>query len=189
MAKADNSAITGKFSGTINKQLVFRQWQGTTVVGHFPRPKTGADSPAQEGIKSKFLVASRYAKSVVNNPDPGLANEYAKMLKPRQNVYSRAMGDFLTKPVVTEINTRNYRGQAGNTITVRAVDDFRVAQVLVEIYDPVGTLLEEGIALVDANGIDFTYTATQANSAVTGTTIKAIAIDVPGNEETLEVVL
>ena len=189
MAIANQNAITGKLSGTINKQLVFRQWGGTTVVGHFPKPRKGEDSAAQESVKNRFLLASRYAKSVLTNPDQGLADAYAKTLRPRQNVYSRAMEDFLSPPKVTEINTRHYRGNAGDPVIIRAVDDFRVTELLVEIYDAAGALLEEGTAIVENNGIDYRYTATLANGSVAGTTIKAIATDVPGNPGTMEVIL
>jgi hypothetical protein len=39
------------------------------------------------------------------------------------------------------------------------------------------------------NGVDWTYTATQANNLLTGSKIKAIATDVPGNEGALEITL
>ena len=32
MAHANNSIITGKFKGSLGKQLVFREWEGKTVV-------------------------------------------------------------------------------------------------------------------------------------------------------------
>ena len=37
MAHANNSIITGKFKGSLGKQLVFRDWQGKTVVAKSPR--------------------------------------------------------------------------------------------------------------------------------------------------------
>jgi hypothetical protein len=69
------------------------------------------------------------------------------------------------------------------------VDDFRVTAVQVEIYTAAGTLLEKGNAEQQVNGLDWTYTATQANNLLTGSKIKAIATDIPGNEGTLELVL
>ena len=74
-------------------------------------------------------------------------------------------------------------------IAVRAIDDFRVVSVRVEIYAANGTLLEQGNAEQSTNGLDWTYTATQANSPLAGTKITAIAIDVPGNEGILDVSL
>jgi hypothetical protein len=118
-----------------------------------------------------------------------MAEAYAAVLKPRQNVYSRALEDCISPPVVKNINTRNYKGTVGDKIAVRAIDDFRVVSVRVEIVAANGTLLEEGNAEQNANGIDWTYTVTQANNPLAGSKIKAIATDVPGNEGMLEVTL
>jgi hypothetical protein len=192
MANANNSIITGKFKGSLGKQLVFRDWEGKTIVAKSPKGRSGDPTAAQAETQEKFLVGSRYAKSVINSADQSMAQAYARALRPRQNVYSRALEDFMSPPVVKLIDTRNYTGVGGDKIVTRAVDDFRVARVQVEIYAADGTLLEAGNAQQNLNGIDWTYTVTQDNPAVAGlagTRIKAIAFDVPGNEGTLEVTL
>ncbi len=193
MAHANNSIITGKLKGSLGKQIVFREWQGKTIVAKSPKPRTGEPTAAQADRQEKFLLASRYAKAIMANPDQSLAQAYANTLRPRQNLYSRAMEDFMSAPVVKHIDTRNYHGAAGDSIVTRATDDFRVTGVRVEIFATDGTLLEAGNAVQHLNGIDWAYTATQANpgpaGSATGTTIKAIASDVPGNEGTLEVIV
>ena len=192
MAHADNSIITGKFKGSLGKELVFREWEGKTVVAKSPKARNGDPTLAQAEIQEKFLLASRYAKAVTKSADQNLAQAYASALRPRQNVYSRALEDFMSPPVVKLIDTRGYKGAAADRIVTRAVDDFRVTGVRVEIYAADGILLEAGNAAQNINGIDWTYTATQANpapSGLTGSRIKAIASDVPGNEGSLEVTL
>jgi hypothetical protein len=189
MAHSNNSLVTGKISGTIGKELVFREWDGKTVVAKAPRGRKGKSTPAQAETQEKFLLASRYARTVINNQDKSMAEAYAKVLKPRQNVYSRALEDCMSPPVVKKINARNYKGTVGDKIAIRAVDDFRVVSVRVEIYAANGTLLETGNAEQNANGLDFTYTTTQPNNLLAGSKIIAIATDVPGNEGTLEVTL
>jgi hypothetical protein len=187
MAHANNSIITGKFKGSLGKQLVFRDWEGKTVVAKSPKARTGKPTPGQAEIMDKFFVASRYAKSIVTNADQSLAQAYASVLRPRQNVYSRAVEDFMSAPVVSSITTRKYHGAIGDKIVTRAIDDFRVTEVHVEIYAASGVLLEAGIAVQDISGIDWTYTTTQANNLLAGSKIKVIATDVPGNEGMLEV--
>ena len=189
MAHSNNSLVTGKFSGTLGKELVFREWDGKTVVAKAPKRRKGQPTPDQAQTQEKFLIASRYARGVIRNPDKSLAEAYAAVLKPRQNVYSRALEDYISPPVVKSINTRNYKGKAGDKIVGLAIDDFRVVSVRVEIYAADGTLLEEGNAELSFNGVDFTYTATQVNNLVAGSKIKAIATDVPGNEGILVVSL
>ena len=187
MASSNNSIITGKFRGSLGKELVFRDWQGKTIVAKSPKPRSGNPTTAQAETIQNFQVASRYAKSVLNNADQRLAQAYANALKPRQNVFSRAMMDFLSPPVVSRIDTRNYFGAEGETILIRAIDDFRVSRVRVEIVDSAGSIVETGNAVQNLNGIDWTYTAITGNALVPGSRIKAIAFDVPGNEGTLEV--
>ena len=189
MAHSDNSVITGRFSGSIGDELVFRSWDGKTVVAKSPGKRTGEPTPAQAAAKTKFLLASRYAKGVMDNTDKSMADAYAKTLKPRQNLYSRIMQDYLKKPVVDQIDPKNYSGAPGDTISVRAFDDFRVTAVRVEIYAPGGALMEAGNAVQGKNGLDWTYTGLQSVSLQAGTKIKAIATDVPGNEGVLEITL
>ena len=189
MAHSDNSVVTRKLSGTLGKELVFREWEGKTVVAKTPKKRKGEPTPPQAETQEKFLLGSRYARSVIGRQDKGLAEAYANVLRPRQNVYSRALEDFLSPPDVKSINARNYKGTVGDKIVVRAIDDFRVVSVRVEIVAANGTLLEEGKAEEDVNSLDWIYTATQANSLRAGSKIIAIATDVPGNEGILEVTL
>jgi hypothetical protein len=98
------------------------------------------------------------------------------------------MEDFLSPPVVkssTPVIIRVSR----QPDQIRAVDDFRVTGLQVEIHSANGTILEKGNAVQLTNGLDWTYTATQANNPLTGSKIKATATDVPGNKGALEVTL
>lgn len=189
MANSTNSIITGKFRGMLGKEVVFREWDGKTIVAKAPKPRKGTPTPGQIEQQDLFLIASKYAKAVINDPDQTMAEVYATALRPRQNVYSRAMEDYLKVPVVKKISTNPYTGNAGDKITIRAVDDYRVVSVWVQIFAADGALLERGAAIQNTNGLDWTYTATQANNLLAGTKISAVATDVPGNEGILEVTL
>jgi len=189
MAHSDNSLVTGKISGTLGKELVFREWEGKTVVAKAPKKRKGGPTPPQAETQERFLIASRYARAIIKSKDKGMAEAYAAVLRPRQNVYSRALEDCMSPPIVKSINTRNYKGAVGDKIAVRALDDFRVVSVRVEIYAANGTLLETGNAEEIITDFEWTYTATQANSQLVGSKIIAIASDVPGNEGILDVSL
>jgi hypothetical protein len=52
---------------------------------------------------------------------------------------------------------------------------------LVSIYDIDGSLIEEGDALQQDNELDWLYTSARENTALTGSKIKAVARDLPGN--------
>jgi hypothetical protein len=189
MAFAGNSSIAATLSGTIGKELVFRKWEDKTVVAKSPKTREGEPHPVQAAKQEKFMAASRYAKAVMNDPGQELADAYREVLKPRQNLYCRASEDFLSPPVVRHIKKEHYHGVAGDTIIVRAKDDFRVVRVWVEIISSDGTLLEAGNAVQNLNGLDWTYVIIKDHAIVTeipGSRIKAFAVDVPGNVGMLE---
>ena len=71
MANSNNSVITGKLRGALGKELVFREWEGKTVVAKAPKRRQGGGTPAQAEIKDKFLLASIYGKAVVERSGPG----------------------------------------------------------------------------------------------------------------------
>jgi len=189
MANSNNSVITGKLRGILGKELVFREWDGKTVVAKAPKARTGLATAPQVKIQESFTLATKYAKSVMDGADQGIRDAYTSRLKPRQNLFSRAVADFMSPPVVHNVGSGAYNGVVGSTITIRAVDDFRVTGVQVEIYAASGTLLEKGNAVQQTNGVDWIYTTTQANAVLAGSKISAIATDVPGNTGTLVVTL
>ena len=94
MAHSDNSVVTRKLKGTLGKELVFREWDGKTVVAKAPKRREGDPTPAQAQTQERFLIASRYARAVIKSADKSMAEAYAAALRPRQNVYSRALEDF-----------------------------------------------------------------------------------------------
>src|SRR5689334_19561259 len=116
MAYSNKSVITGKFSGILGKELVFREWAGKTVVAKAPGKREGDPTEKQASLQERFLIASRYARAVIKSADTSLAEAYRTVLRPRQNVYSRALEDFMTSPVVKSIDTRNYKGTIGDKI-------------------------------------------------------------------------
>ena len=134
-------------------------------------------------------MATRYAKAIFRSADQSMAQAYASVRRPRQTIYSRALEDFMKVPVVETIHTQSYTGALADKLVIRAVDDFRVKEVRVEIYTANGALLEAGNAVQNINGIDWTYTTVKVNNSLAGTKIKVVAIDVPGNEGTLELIL
>ena len=58
MAHANNSLITGKFRGSLGKELVFREWEGKTIVSKSPESRSGDPTVAQAETLEKFLLAS-----------------------------------------------------------------------------------------------------------------------------------
>ena len=166
-------------SGTVAKQLTFRQWAGRTIVGKKRGPS--AVPPTDEFLarQAKFKSSIAYAKGAIK--DPAVKALYKAAAKLGYSAFNVAMADAYLAPTVNSINTGNYHGAAGDTIIVNATDDFKVKGVTVSIHTAAGDLVEEGIAVMQINETDWLYTATQANAALAGSKITAVASDLPGN--------
>ncbi len=174
-------------SGTLG-EVVFRQSKlGGIVIARRPRPRTSI-TEKQEKVKDKFKDAVYYAKGILE--DAALKAEYAARVNDKlPSVYSVAFTDYLKAPVVKGIDASRYKGAIGDKIEIRAVDDFKVVSVFVEVLGANGVLLESGEAVQSSNAMLWHYAATKANAALAGTKIIVTAKDKPGNATAENVVL
>lgn len=185
--KAKDNVVTKGFSGALDRTITFSQRAGKTYVGKFRRPVTDAPTEKMLAIRARFSSSIIYAKKAIKS----LVTKalYLAGRKPGQSAFNVAVADAFNAPIVNGIKTDNYHGALGNTITIDATDDFKVVSVLVSIHDATGNLIEQGNAVTQEDEPDWLYTATQANAALAGSKIKAIATDLPGNSAELEITL
>jgi hypothetical protein len=189
MARAKNNLLLTQVSGTIGKQLTVTQRAGQAIIGK-AKAKKGKRykfTPKQLNVQSRFADAADYACDV--KADPDMVAAYMAVAKPGQNANNLAIRDFYNPPEIHALKADGYTGKAGQEITVRATDDFRVFQVVVSIYSASGTLIEEGNAVQGRNGINWTYTTGKKNTGYKGGKVKAMAEDLPGNQTFEEIVL
>ena len=179
MAESKNNVVTHGLSGKIDL-LVFRQRGKKTIVTKAPVQSSQPPSTAQQGVRTKFQQAVIYGKSVGANPAQKAA--YQEQAEEGQSFYNIAIADFFNAPDIEEINVAGYTGAIGSKIIVKATDDFEVSKVHVKIENGDGSLVEDGDAVADAIGLNFTYTATVGNASLAGDKITVTAFDNPGNE-------
>lgn len=187
MAKADNNVLLTQLSGSIGKQLTIKQRGGKTIVSKAQQPREKAATEKQQEAQEKFSHASAYAKGVLADPD--MAAMYKTMALPGQNAYNVALKDAYNAPVIESLETGSYLGKPGDPILVRAIDDFRVFQVIVSVYSAEDVLLEKGNALMGRNGKDWVYTATGENNDLRGCKVIVTAEDLPGNKTMREIAI
>ena len=104
-----------------------------------------------------------------------------KAAKKGRTPFNVAVADFLKAPSIENVNISGYTGNAGDTIRISVMDDFAVKAVTVRITNSDGTLVEEGDAVSDAAGYEWTFTATQINDSLAGDKIEIFVSDIPGN--------
>lgn len=179
MSKVGNNIVTQGLSGMLGNQLVFRMRGSQTYVAKAPVKKEHEKTEAQIQHQRRWQEAILYAKGAIATPE--VKEAYKAAAGENLTAYNVAVADFMNAPHIDEINISQYTGQPGSTILVRAVDDFNVAQVTVAIYNPDGSLVEQGNAVAEVGGALWKYTATATNTDLSGDKIVIRVSDVPGN--------
>jgi hypothetical protein len=175
-------------SAMLSDTIVIRK-----VRGHYhmvnPGRRPRKPTPGQADRREKFREASQYASRQISRAEVNAL--YAQgITSNKHTTYLVALSDYLNAPTVKQIETQGYRGAIGDTIHVKATDDFMVTKVMVTITDAAGVLIEEGVAAQDVQTADgWEYKATVSNRQLPGTTIRTVAYDRPGNKASAEVVL
>jgi hypothetical protein len=181
MARVSNNIVTQGLSGTIGGTLVFRQVGGKTIVAAAPRETDKAPSARQLAQQERFQMAALYAKAQIQDVASKAEYEAARPTDSTASAYAIAVADFMQAPDIHVVDLSEYTGKKGETIRIRVTDDFKVTSVRLRIENGDGTLVEEGAAKADANGLDWIYTATATNVSLDGDKITISATDKPGN--------
>src|SRR5664279_356490 len=69
MAKVKDNILTKGFSGTIGKQLTFRQIGGKTFVSKYQKAPTVPATEKKLAVQAKFGMATAYARRVVRDQE------------------------------------------------------------------------------------------------------------------------
>jgi hypothetical protein len=179
MATIGRNIVTTGFKGKVGDLIVFRTRGNKTYVSESPKITAHELSPKQKAALKRFQEAVIYGKGCM--ADAVTKAAYQNGVEGNQSAYNVAVADFLNAPQIDEVDLSTYKGQVGNTIRVRATDDFKVTQVTLAIYNSDNTLVEEGKAVQAADLADWVYTVTKENTNLTGDKIIVKASDLPGN--------
>lgn len=187
MAKSDNLLLK-ESSGSMGKIMtITKKKSGTIQLGKHRGANSTPATEKQLGVQSKFKMAIVYGRAMLN--DPALKAQYEAAARKDQSAFNVAVRDAFKAPEISNIDTDLYTGEVGSMITVRAIDDFKVAGVRVKITTAAGVVVEQGDAVIQSNGLDWLYTATTLNDDVQGSVVRASAKDLPANETVAEVVI
>jgi len=95
MARVRKNSIFEAISGTIGKEIVFKQYRDKTVVSKYPDMSKVKASPLQTIQRNKIKEANAYASAVKR--DPELRARYEKELRQGESVFHKAKKDYLKK--------------------------------------------------------------------------------------------
>lgn len=185
MAKVNHDALARGFSGMIGGMLVFRRVGDETIVQMAPKHR-GQWSEAQKHQRGRFQQAITYARIQMADPQAKEAYAFATATRKNLTAYNIALSDFLHAPEIIAIDCAAYHGEPGNSIRIRATDDFCVSEVWVTILNANGAMLESGPAHLQPNRMEWLYRASVANVTLRESRIVVKARDLPGNETVRE---
>jgi hypothetical protein len=151
-------------------------------------PPQKKPTPLQQGNLDRFSFASHFAAEQMENP-ASKAEYAARITTNKHTAYLVALADYLNPPKIIYIKADKYSGKIGDVILVKAIDDFKVVEVKVEILVD-GKLIEYGKALPYPRKPKlWRYFATVENPNLPATIIRAKALDKPGNRAVMECVM
>lgn len=158
--------------------FIYRKIRGKTIVSPKPVRDYTVLSAAQAEHRARFKQAAIYSKLALVDDD--VRPLYEASAKERNKpLFSVMMADFFNAPVIENVNTDAYTGQADQVIQVIATDDFSVVKVHVRISDLSGNLIESGDAVDAATGMGLWTYITQY-SMDRPVNIEVVATDRPG---------
>jgi hypothetical protein len=188
MSLIKGNPVTKGASGMLGDMVVFRTSRGQLQMINKPG-KRASLSDKQKVTVSRFQDAIKYAKKVKTLPD--VMKEYETGINPKKNsAYHVALVDYLNAPTVDYVKAQPYTGAAGDILTIKARDDFKVVRVTVEIINRIGKVLERGDAeRFIRKPFIWKYKVSVANPDIKGTVIRVTAFDRPGNKGVGELML
>lgn len=92
MARLTKNSLLEALTGTLGKQLVFKQYHDKTVVSKCPDMTRVKPSRKQKDQRTLMKKANDYASKI--NRDPVLRKKYEKKLKKGESIFHRAKKEF-----------------------------------------------------------------------------------------------
>ncbi|MEK6481230.1 hypothetical protein WJR50_27050 [Catalinimonas sp. 4WD22] len=178
MAQVKNNIITDGLSGSIGRQIVFRQLGGKTIVSAMPNMPEER-SEAQKKQSARFREAVKYAQHVLD--DPALLATYAVKTQSNKSPYCQAIADYLNLPVIVAVKLDAFEKKAGNRLWIQATDDHLITKVHCLFCEADGSLLEQGLADLDEYENEWVYTLKYTHTHHQELRLVVRITDLPGN--------
>jgi hypothetical protein len=181
MAKINLNPLLRSLRGRIG-DLVFVQEGDSLSVREAAEKRPLLRTPAQVAHTSRFVVASRWARTLL--VDPVMHKLYQRACHGHLTPHNIAVRDYMHAPVVDAIDLESYTGNPGDVIRILASDDFKIVRMAVQILTVGRQVVEEGEAEWNAGAGCWVYTTRTQVPPETTVLIQAAAMDLPGNRGT-----
>ena len=177
MARGDKGTILSGFHGRLDDLIVIKQRNGKPVMCFYPKGKKVKWTENQKKHRIEFQFAIRYARLAIK--DPVKLAFYEAREHDGINAYNLAISDYMHKPEIISIDIRKARGCDQYLIRVRAMDDFIVTQVRINLIDLTGNFKQ--VAPTQFRHTDLWIYRISCQKLSTLHAVKAFAYDNTGN--------
>ncbi|MBW8686995.1 hypothetical protein [Chitinophaga rhizophila] len=178
MAIVKDNILLQLVRGSIGKHITIYERNGQVIMAKKRGPSSRKPTAKQLEARQKMTIAAAYARKLLN--DPELKAYYSSLAGPGQNAYNMAIKDAYNSPEIQNIILED------QAVVVTAKDEFRVAEVKVQVIDAAGVIIERGKAVLARNGVDWYY---ETAARPVGGKIVIMAVDLPGKETVRELLL
>ncbi|MBW8687296.1 hypothetical protein [Chitinophaga rhizophila] len=178
MAIVKDNILLQLVRGSIGRLVTIYERNGQIIMAKKRVPSNVKPTARQLEARYKMKVAAACAQRLL--ADPAVKAYYASLAGPGQNAYNMAVKDAYHSPEIQQIRLEE------NEVVVTAKDQFRVAEVTVQVTDAEGNTIESGSASASRNGVDWRY---QVMALPKGGKIIVIAEDLPGKKTVREVTI
>jgi hypothetical protein len=178
MATIRSNAVARAFSGSIG-HIVFRQLRGKPVISSKPA-RQEKQSTLQRENRLRFRYAAAWAKGQMR--DENKKAYYWRMAKKLKlpNAYTAAVSDYMRKGEIKEVDTLQYKGNAGDVIKMKiSKKDFPVNKVNMLFRDASGNIIENGFAIRKKKNL-FIYKAMKNINSHPEVHLRVTLTDQPG---------
>jgi hypothetical protein len=178
MAIVVNNILIQSVRGTLGDEFTIYERNGRIIIAKKRGRSKNQPTAKQLEARYKMRIAAAYAKEIIKDPD--LKAYYQSLAGPGQNAYNMAVKDAYRAPEIQHITLEDQE------VIVTVKDEFRVAEVQVQVKDNEGRIVERGRAFLSRNGVDWHYKVT---ILPVGGKVVVVAVDLPGNEKIKELLL
>jgi hypothetical protein len=137
--------------------LIFRQYNGKTIVSVRPAYKNETNTEARRQLRGRFRDATTYASNAMEDPKrKAYYQQKARQLK-LPNAYTAAITDYLRKAKVVALTRSSFSAKKGDEVIIRLLKSaFKISQIKVILCSRHGEVLSEQI-LTSSDRVKHTF--------------------------------
>jgi len=179
MANATGNVIDRLVHGAFGKQCIFRVRNKKTFMYPYPNYRKVRWSRLQKENRIRFRDAMIWTRCSMNDAEK--RKFYQHKARNGQSAWNAAVADYMKKPRIDLIDAGEYTGRKGQTIRVKARDNYLIKTIMIMIINALGVEVESRLMPCTADLLVMEYKTLESNPGWKGGRVVVRITDSPGN--------